>query len=348
MAPRPTHNPPNRFHATRVELDAPEDARLEVYEERARSIVTENDSPDVGFRFSVNPYRGCFHGCIYCYARPTHQYLDFGAGTDFDRKIVVKVNAPELLEQKLASRGWGFETIAFSGNTDCYQPLEARYELTRRCLEACARWQNPVTVITKGTLIRRDAALLGTLAAGAGCHVNVSAAFTDEALRKVFDPFAPPIEARFETMRQLAEAGVPVGVAVAPIFPGVNDAMIPELLERAHAAGARTAFMTLARLTGEVAAHFASEVQAGLPAALARKVERGLRAARGGALTDVRFGRRMGGAGARWNVVEQLFELHVRRLGMSAGELPAAPERTNAPRRGAGQLGLDFGQDVGE
>ncbi len=331
--PRPVLNPPNPFHAAHVELDEPADARLEVYEERAKSIVTENQSPDVGFRYSVNPYRGCFHGCIYCYARPSHQYWDFGAGTDFDRKIVVKLDAPALLDARLRRRGWAFETIAFSGNTDCYQPLEASYELTRRCLEVCLRHRNPVGVITKGTLIRRDLALLGELTARAGCRVTISIAFSDDAMREVFDPYAPPIDARFETIRRLAEAGVPVGVGVSPILPGVNDAMIPEILARAHAAGARSAFMTLGRLPREVAPYFLERVRAALPA-MAKKIENGLRELRDGALSDVRFGRRMGGAGARWTVIERLFELHVKRLGMNDTEIAAMPPR--------GQLDLGF------
>jgi DNA repair photolyase len=153
--PRRVANPPSPFESRHVEWDGPPpDVALEVYEEHAKSIVTENDSPDVGFRFGVNPYRGCFHGCVYCYARPSHQYWGFGAGTDFERKIVVKINAPELLARALARGRCGDEPIAFSGNTDCYQPLEASYELTRRCLEVCLRHAHPVGIITKGTVIR--------------------------------------------------------------------------------------------------------------------------------------------------------------------------------------------------
>ncbi|MCB9593237.1 MAG: PA0069 family radical SAM protein [Sandaracinaceae bacterium] len=331
--PRRVENPPNPFHSAHVEWDVPTDVRLEIYEERAKTILAENRSPDIGFRYSLNPYRGCFHGCIYCYARPSHQYWDFGAGTDFDRKLVVKVNAPELLERHLRKRSWAFETIAFSGNTDCYQPLEASYELTRRCLAICAKHRNPVGLITKGTLIRRDLDVLQELTARAGCRVSVSIAFADDAMRKVFDPFAPPIDARFETVRRLAEAGVPVGVGLSPILPGINDSMVPEILERAREAGARTAFMTLARLPREVAPYFFERVREALPNR-ASKIENGLREMRGGTLNDVRFGRRMGGAGARWTLVERLFDLHVKRLGLDDRELPEAPPR--------GQLALDF------
>ncbi len=310
------------------------DTQLEVFEERAKSILSRNESPDIDFRYSVNPYRGCSHGCIYCYARPTHQYLGFGAGTDFDQKLIVKINAPELLERRLRSPRWEREAIAFSGNTDCYQPLEASYQLTRRCLEACLTHDTPVVVITKGTLARRDAALLGRLTERVGCQVNVSVAFSDDALRKVFDPYAPPTDARFETIRQLVDAGVEVGVGLAPILPGVNDSMIPELLERAHRAGARSAFMTLGRLPAEAEPYFLERVRDGLPQ-MANKIENGLRELRGGRLSDADFGTRMRGAGARWSVIEQLFELHLGRLGMRPCELPVARDR--------GQLTLDYG-----
>ena len=163
--PRPVSNPPNPWERTSVEwLGPPPEARPEVYEEEARTILSRNDSPDIPFRFSLNPYRGCHHGCAYCYARPTHQYLGFGAGTDFDRKIVVKVNAPELLREELARSSRRHEPIAFSGNTDCYQPLEASYELTRRCLAVCLEFRTPVVVVTKAALVRRDVELLAKLA----------------------------------------------------------------------------------------------------------------------------------------------------------------------------------------
>jgi len=324
--PRRLHNPPNPFANTEIDWDVPVDTKLEVFEERAKSIVAENRSPDIGFRYSVNPYRGCSHGCIYCYARPSHQYLGFGAGTDFDQKLVVKVNAPELLERRLKRRSWAREPIAFSGNTDCYQPLEASYELTRRCLEVCLAAHTPVVLITKGTLIRRDIPLLSELASRVGCHVHVSIAFADDAVRRTFDPYAPPVNARFETVRQLAEAGVPVGVGVAPVLPGINDAMIPEILTRARDAGARTAFMTLTRLPAEVRPYFLEKVRAELPT-MAAKVENGIRDLRGGAINEPRFGRRMRGVGPRWQVIEQLFQLNMEKLGLRASELPVAKPR---------------------
>src|SRR5262249_52648938 len=180
-------NPPNPWHTTHAEfLGEPPEAELEVYEETARSIVSENDSPDIGFRYSVNPYRGCFHACSYCYARPTHQYLDSGAGTDFERKIVVKVNAPELLRQRLSKKSWPGDTIVFSGVTDAYQPLEAVYGLTRRCLEVLAEFRNPVGIVTKGALVRRDRDLLPRLGRGAAARVHLSIPVAgDEAARLI-------------------------------------------------------------------------------------------------------------------------------------------------------------------
>ncbi len=323
-------NPPSPFESRHVEWGGPApEIELEVYEERAKSIVSENDSPDVGFRFGVNPYRGCFHGCVYCYARPSHQYWGFGAGTDFERKLVVKVNAPELLAKALARGRCGEEPIAFSGNTDCYQPIEASYGLTRRCLEVCLRHAHPVGVITKGTAIRRDVELLAELHREAGVRVWISIAFADDAMRRAFDPYAPPVDARFETMRRIADAGIPVGVALAPVVPGVNDAMIPTLLQRAADAGARMAFMTLLRLPREVREVFDVRLEEVLPARAA-KVRNGIREMRGGRANDPRFGSRMRGTGARWETVQQLFDMHVRRLrldGQRVEEIPPKPKK---------------------
>src|SRR4051812_23190444 len=174
MLPVPIANPPNPWASTAVEyLEAAPQVKLEIYEDRTRSILASNDSPDVGFKFSVNPYRGCFHACAYCYTRPSHEYLSFGAGTDFDRKIVIKPHAAELLRAAFRKKSWQRETVVFSGVTDCYQPLEASYRLTRGCLEVCLEMENPVGIITKAPLIERDADLLAALAAGPGLHVTI-------------------------------------------------------------------------------------------------------------------------------------------------------------------------------
>ncbi len=291
---------------------------IEVYEEEAKSIIASNDSPDVGFDHSVNPYRGCQHACAYCYARPTHQYLGLGAGTDFDAKIVVKRNAPELLRRELAAPRWskGRTTIAFSGVTDCYQPLEASYGLTLRCLEICNEFRHPIAVITKGALVRRDTQLLAKMNRRGGAHVSLSIPFaSDEDARRI-EPFASSASTRFKTLRSLAEAGVPVGVGIAPLIPGLNDSQIPEILERAREAGATSAFLVLLRLPAEVLPVFEERLRAGYPDR-AEKVLHALRDMRGGALYRSEFGTRMRGEGPRWQAVHQLFRIHCRRLGLN-------------------------------
>jgi DNA repair photolyase len=206
MPPVLNNNPPNPFHHSQVEwIDAPEET-LQVYEEQARSILSENDSPDISFRYSLNPYRGCFHACAYCYARPSHHYLDFGAGTDFERKIVAKVNAPALLRETFMRPRWQGEPIVFSGNTDCYQPLELSYALTRGCLEVCREFKNPVFIITKGAIIRRDIDLLKELHRCASVHVTMSIAFSDDELSRLIEPGAPRPSVRFRALEELAAA----------------------------------------------------------------------------------------------------------------------------------------------
>jgi DNA repair photolyase len=315
--PRPVSNPPNPWSSTHVEyLEEAPAATLQVFEEQARSIVSANDSPDLSFRFSVNPYRGCIHACAYCYARPSHQYLGWGAGTDFDRKIVAKVNAPELLEKELRRPGWRGDTIVFSGNVDCYQPLEASYALTRRCLEVCLAFQNPVSVITKGALVRRDAALLADLARRARARVHFSVPFADDEVARKIEPYASRSSLRFEAMRALADAGVPTGISISPLIPGLNDSDVPELLERARACGAETAFMVPLRLPREVLPVFDERIEAAFPER-AGKIRRGIQELRGGKMNESAFGARFQGAGARWAAVERLFAVHCARLGLN-------------------------------
>ena len=342
--PRPLANPPNRFHAMHTEYggegieEAPPLAGLEVIEDRAaRSILAENESPDLGFRWSLNPYRGCYHGCAYCYARPSHAYLGYGAGTDFDRKIVVKVDAPRLLRETFAKASWKGELIAISGNTDCYQPLEAKYQLTRQVLEVCAEHRNPVGVITKGALVARDVDVLATLSKTARCRVTISAAFRDDETGRALEPWASPVSKRFAAMRTLADAGIEVGLSLAPVIPGLNDDAIPELLARAKDAGATYAFITLLRLPREVLPIFDERLQEALPLR-ADKVRSAIREMRGGEMNESTFGARMRGQGERWKTIEQLFRLHVKRLGLNESESLA--ERETTFRRPKRQLAL--------
>jgi len=345
--PRPVSNPPNPWSSTQVSyLEEAPAATLEVFEEEARSLLSANDSPDLPFRYSANPYRGCIHACAYCYARPSHQYLGWGAGTDFDRKIVVKTNAAEVLRRELLRESWRGETIVLSGNVDCYQPLEASYGLTRRLLEVCLDLKNPVGVITKGALVKRDVDLLAALARRARVRVHLSITFADDALARKIEPYASRPSLRFEAMRALSDAGVPTGISVSPIIPGLNDADIPELLARAREAGASTAFMQPVRLSREVLPVFDERLEAALPGQ-ADKVRRAIREMRGGKMNESEFGARFHGNGARWQAIEQLFEIHCRRLGIETGRFADEEEQPSTFQR-PGQLSLlDVGPGVG-
>jgi DNA repair photolyase len=325
MEPRRVWNPPNPYLTEHRELlGEPPVADLEIYEDHSQSILSRNDSPDIGFRWSVNPYRGCFHACAYCYARPTHEYFGLGAGTDFERKLFVKPDAPALLERAFRAPSWRGERIAFSGVTDCYQPLEAAWKLTQGCLEVCRAYRNPVAVITKSLLIRRDALLLAALAREASASVALSIPFLDEGVARRVEPGAPTIRRRFETMEILAKAGVPVGIGVAPVIPGLNDSDIPGLLKEARARGAQFAFHTLLRLPGSVKDVFFHRLKEQLPLRAAR-IEHRIREVRAGKLYDSRFGHRHQGTGEYWEAVEQVWALWSRRYGFDLEEEPKRP-----------------------
>jgi DNA repair photolyase len=323
----PISNPPNPWASTEVQyLEAPPEVRLEVFEDQTRSILAKNDSPDVGFTYSVNPYRGCFHACAYCYARPSHEYLSLGAGTDFDRKIFVKLHAPELLRAAFAKKDrqgkptWQRDTVVFSGVTDCYQPLEASYRLTRRCLEVCVEAATPAGVITKAPLIERDVDVLQALAArcktadSAGAHVTVSIPFWDEQNARAIEPYVATPRRRLRVIETLARAGIEVGVNVAPIIPGLNDQDIPKILSAARDAGATHAGSVLLRLPGSVKAVFEERVRAALPLSADRVLHR-IRETRGGQLYDPRFGVRGRGEGTYALAIQTLFRTTARRLG---------------------------------
>lgn len=332
MALRRIDNPPNPFIAELREwLDEPPAAQVEVYEETAKSVLTENDSPDIPFRWSINPYRGCQHACAYCYARPYHEYLGYGAGTDFDTKIVVKVNAPQVLREELQRRAWAREWICFSGVTDPYQPMEAVYKITRGCLEACLEVGNPVSIITKGYLIVRDIELLAELHRTAGAQVYLSIAFADDAAARALEPNTPPPSRRFEAVRRLTDAGIPVGVMIGPLIPGLNDKDIPTIILRAAEAGARSVGYTALRLPGSVSPVFMERLRAALPLR-AERVESRIREMRGGQLNDSRFGRRMTGEGEYWQSVKQLFDASAKKHGLVDVPTQSAT-RENLPRK---------------
>jgi DNA repair photolyase len=344
MRDRPTANPTNRFASSATVYDdgeAPPPSSLTLIDDQSRSILAHNDSPDIGFSWSVNPYRGCAHACAYCFARPSHEYLDLGAGTDFDTKIVVKRRAPELLREAFDKPSWRGEQVMFSGVTDCYQPAEAELQLTRRCLEVCLEYRNPVGLITKSVLVLRDLELLAELAREAGLHVAVSVAWVDAAPARAIEPWAPAPARRFAVIEALAKAGVPVAVMCAPVMPGLNDDQMVRVLERARDAGATSAHWVLLRLPGAVATVFEERVRAAMPLA-ADKILHRIRETRGGEkLYDARFGVRARGEGVYAQTLAALFDATTARLGFAhRGDHRQMESRFQRPAKPTAQLSL--------
>lgn len=299
------------------------------YPDLSERVLTRNDSPDIGFTVSLNPYRGCEHGCAYCYARPTHHFLGYSAGLDFERILFAKVNAPRLLAEELSSPGWEPQVVAMSGVTDPYQPLERDLRITRECLRVFAEFRNPVGIVTKSRLVVRDLDLLGELAGHGAAWVHVSVTTLDAALAAVLEPRAPTPAARLEAIRELARGGVPVGVMVAPVIPGLNDHEIAGILEAAAEAGARRAGFVLLRLPYDVADLFREWVRRHRPGLEDRIFER-VRDTRGGRLNVSAWGERMRGSGPYAEQLGALFRVTVKRLGLDA---PVAPLSVRSFRR---------------
>jgi len=335
-------NPPNPWLTHEVEwIGEPPEARLEVFEEtETRSIITHNNSPDVGFDYSINCYRGCAHACSYCFSRPTHEYLGFGAGTDFERKVVVKVKAPELLRKELMRRSWRGNTLVFSFTSDPYVPLEAHYELTRRCLEVCLEFRNPVSIVTKSALIRRDIDILKQLRAEASVSVFFTIPFADYETARAVEPYAPSPDARFRAMQELSDAEIETGIGIAPVIPGLTTD-IPELLKRARESGATQAFMTMLRLPGSVADYFEQRLREKLPTKAQRVINR-IREARDGKLNSSEFGERMRGHGEYWKAQERLFNLYSKRLGFNRHEHRAYESEASTTFRRPSPQGVLF------
>lgn len=314
---RTVMNPPNPFESQHRDLLEPAPlVQLQMFEDVTRDILSRNDSPDLPFRWSLNPYRGCFHACAYCYARPTHEYWGLGAGTDFESKIIVKRGAADLLRRTFEKPSWKGELILFSGNTDCYQPLEASLELTRACLEVCAEYRNPVGIITKGVLILRDLDVLCQLHQEASLHVYFSIPFSSDEVARKIEPHAPSSRKRFEAMATLANAGIPTGISLSPIIPGLNDEDVPDLLARAKQAGAVQAMATLLRLSGSVEPVFMERMAAAFPDRITKITNR-IRQVRGGAISEGTFFKRHQGTGPYWTMIERLFEVYTRKAGLS-------------------------------
>ncbi|MBL8922837.1 MAG: PA0069 family radical SAM protein [Myxococcaceae bacterium] len=340
MKPTPVANPPNPWASSALEyLDEVPLAKVEVFEDASASILSSNDSPDLGFRWSVNPYRGCNHACAYCYARPSHEYLSFGAGTDFDTKIVVKRRAAELLRAAFERPSWKGELVMFSGVTDCFQPLEASLKLTRGCLEVCAEYKNPVSIVTKAPLVERDLDVLQQLHRDASVRVAISIPIFDQDLARAIEPGVATPRRRLQTIETLAKAGIPVGVMVAPIIPGVSDEKLGEVLEAAWNAGARTAGYVLLRLPGHVKEVFEARIREALPLR-AEKILHRVRETRNGKLYDARFGVRGRGEGQYAEAIAQVFEVTTRRLGFNQEDEWRRADTFRRPPRLAPQLSL--------
>ena len=315
-------NPTGRFERLAMVSEPVDDfderppKTTELLRDTSKTILTTNDSPDVPMDVSVNPYRGCEHGCIYCYARPYHEYLGLSAGVDFESRIFVKENAAALLRKALSAKSWTPQVIGFSGVTDCYQPIERRLKLTRACLEVLVEFRNPVAVITKSHTVTRDIDLLRELAAHGAAHVMLSVTTLDDHLAGVMEPRASRPARRLDAIRALSAAGVPVGVMVAPIIPGLTDHEVPDILKAAADAGALTAGRTVVRLPHGVKELFADWLQAHMPDRKDKVLNR-LRAMRHGKLNESTFGTRMTGDGPFADSIHQMFDLHRRRLGLT-------------------------------
>jgi len=319
--------PPNRFESVRQETDWEQlaaDDELLADERRvptvflpdnAATIIRENDSPDIPFRYSINPYRGCEHGCAYCYARPTHETLGMNAGIDFETKVLVKHDAVPLLRKELNNRRWDCEPIMMSGVTDCYQPAERRFKLTRGILEVLLEAKQPVCMITKNSLILRDLDLIGPLAAENLISVAVSITTLDAELARTLEPRTATPAARLRTVRELSAAGVPVRAMLAPLIPGLTDCEIPAILEAAKDAGAHGASFVMVRLPYAVAPIFIAWLQEHRPLA-AERVESLIRDMRGGKLYKAEWGARMRGSGSYADGIDRTFDVFVHKLGL--------------------------------
>jgi DNA repair photolyase len=289
-------------------LDEPllETPATQIFIEHPKKIINKVDSPDLGSMFSMNPYQGCEHGCIYCYARNTHEYYGFSAGLDFETKIIVKQNAPQVLERQLMQKNWQAAPIMLSGNTDCYQPQEKKFEITRKMLQVLAKYRHPVSVITKNGLITRDIDILQDLASDHLVHVAISITTLNEDLRRVMEPRTASAIKRLKTIEALASAKIPVVVMTAPIIPGLNHHEIPMLIKAAADHGALSAGMTVVRLNGSIGKIFEDWLRKNFPDRF-EKVWNQICSMHGGTVNDSDFGRRMAGEGNIADVIHQLF-----------------------------------------
>lgn len=334
------NNPANRFESLHIEPDeyiSGADGEMQKIPtqfliDRSKSVLARNESPDIPFRYSINPYRGCEHGCIYCYARPSHEYLGFSSGLDFETRIMVKKNAPALLQKELSSRSWRPQVICLSGNTDCYQPVERSLKITRGLLEVLLNFRNPVSVITKNYLVTRDIDLLTELSHGKLTAVMLSITTLDADIAKKLEPRTSAPHRRLEAIELLAKKGIPVGVNVAPVIPGLNDDEIPAILGSAKEAGARFAGYIMLRLPYQVKDLFVDWMHREYPLRAGKVINR-ITQVRDGEMSCSVFGERLKGTGSIAKNIEQLFALACRRysLNTSKPEFDTAQFRRHYP-----------------
>ncbi len=344
-------DPPNRFESIRREADLEHldwdqeylreiaHRNIEYIDDTSKSIVSENASPDIPFRYSINPYRGCAHACSYCYARPGHEYLGFNAGLDFETKIVVKREAAQLFREFLSNKKWKPEPITFSGVTDCYQPAEREFRLTRQCLEVALEFRQPVSIITKNALVLRDLEILKQLAADNLVHVYLSITSLDPELARDMEPRTSVPTARLRAVRMLADAAVPVGVMTAPIIPGLNDSEIPQLLKAVKEAGAITANYILLRLPLTVEPVFIEWLQRVRPHVQEKVLSR-IRESRGGKLNSSTWGERMVGQGLFADQIRNMYRVFRQKYGLDRDMTPHNCELFQPPTSNSKQLRL--------
>lgn len=332
-----THNKflKNKYVAEHIEgIDEPllENTGTQLFEETPKKIVSESNSPDLSHMYSINPYQGCEHGCIYCYARNSHEYYGFSAGLDFERKIIIKPNAPELLEQYFNKKNYQPVFIMLSGNTDCYQPVERRLKITRGLLEVFLKYKNPVSIITKNNVILRDLDILTELASMNLVHVNVSITSLNEQLRQKLEPRTVTATGRLAVVQKLSEKGVPVRVMAAPIIPGLNSNEVPNIIKAAADRGALAAGFTIVRLNGSISEIFSDWIYKAFPDR-AEKVLNMIRSCHDGKLNDSDFGRRMSGEGKIAQSIHQMFRMACNRF-MAGREMPEYDYTLFVPRKG--------------
>ena len=338
-------NMAQRFTEMHVDYDAgeaPERVPTKIFIDHSSSVISRNNSPDLGFEASLNPYRGCEHGCAYCYARPTHEYLGFSAGLDFESRIVIKPDAPRLLRAEFMKPRYRPATLNMSGVTDCYQPLEKKLRITRGCLEVLAEFRHPVVLITKNRLVTRDVDLLAELAHHNAAAVCLSVTSLDAKLAHKLEPRASAPQQRIEAIRTLHAAGVPVGASLAPVIPGLNDHEMPAILDAVAAAGARFAFYTIVRLPFAVKDVFANWLEVNFPDRKEKILGR-IRESQGETMAHREFGRRFTGTGVWSEQIEQMFRVSMRRCGLAAQDrLELSTAAFRRPTDATGQMSLQL------